>query len=136
MRGIGMDVMVKNIIRGHLPIPHNQEFPAGTGIKLGKNFTVHSYWNLGFLRAKELNLDLKPRLEIKCSLNNKHNFVLGLDYINLYSKYNIAYYSVLSKFDYNIALFVCNFSDKNSLNNLKNFKFEKSHVQNLQLNNL
>lgn len=76
--------------------------------------------------AKKLNLDLFTRLEIKCSLNNKHNFVLGLEYINLYSKYNIVQYSMLSEFDYDIAVFVCNFSDENSLNNLKNFKFEKS----------
>ena len=76
--------------------------------------------------AEELNLDLFPRLEIKCSLNNKHNFVLGLDYINLYSKDEIDYsYSILDEFDYDLAVFVCNDSDKNSIDNLKNFKFEK-----------
>ena len=77
--------------------------------------------------AKELNLDFKPSLEIKCSLNNKHNFVLGLDYFSFNSKNTIYQNTLLSKIDYDIALFVCNFSDKNSLNNLKNLKFEKSH---------
>ena len=76
--------------------------------------------------AKELNLALFPRLGIKCSLNNKHNFVLALDYFSFNSKNTIQQNSLLSLFDYDIALFVCNFSDKNSLNNLKNLKFEKS----------
>ena len=62
-------------------------------------------------------------LDIKCSIENKQNFTLSLYYMTLTSANHTSLVRYLNRFDFNLAIFVCDLLDEKSIDKLKNFKF-------------
>ena len=69
-------------------------------------------------------MDTSYKLDINCSMNNKQNFKVTLYYMSLSSKDHTNTVVLLNTFDYNLAIFVVDLLDGESLDKLKNFKFK------------
>lgn len=69
-------------------------------------------------------MDTSYNLDINCSMNNKQNFKVTLYYMSLSSKDHTNTVVLLNTFDYNLAIFVVDLLDGESLDKLKNFKFK------------
>ena len=76
--------------------------------------------------ATKMGINSTTPLHIKFSTFAKQDFSLDLQYLNIHNIENSILINMLDKFNYNLAIFVCNLLDKEGIDKLKNFKFELS----------